>query len=441
MILMRLPYYVSKIIEQLEQAGFEAYAVGGCVRDILLGIEPKDYDVATSALPEQTERVFKEYRIIETGLKHGTVTVLSEGNPIEITTYRIDGEYTDHRRPDKVLFTPSLEEDLKRRDFTINAMAYSQSKGIIDCFGGKSDLEKGIIRCVGEPARRFDEDGLRIMRALRFASVYGFEIEEKTAEKIHEYKHLLKNISAERIYSELVKLLCGKCGNVIRDFSDVLSVFIPEINRCKGFLQHSKYHDKDVLEHIISTVEASPAEKNIRLAMLLHDLGKPDYFYMENGVGHFKGHAQGSARIAERVMRELKADRETADNVVSLVQNHDITLIDNPKTIKRQLSRFGEKLFFDEIKVHIADDMGKAEAVRRVELYKRIKSMAEEIIAERQCFSLKQLEVKGGDLIALGYKGEEIGKGLNLLLNAVIDEKCANNKKDLLTYLANSRDL
>lgn len=440
-MLVKLPRYVSEIIAKLEQAGYDAYAVGGCVRDMLLGKEPQDYDVTTSALPYQTEKVFEGYRIIETGLKHGTVTVLSEGKPIEITTFRIDGEYTDHRRPDVVSFTASLEEDLKRRDFTVNAMAYSESRGVIDCFGGRDDLEKGVIRCVGEPGKRFVEDGLRIMRALRFASVYGFSVEEKTAEKIHECKRLLKNIAAERIYSELVKLLCGSCGKIIREFSDVLSVIIPEIDRCKGFLQYSKYHDKDVLEHIISTIEASPAEKNIRLAMLLHDLGKPDYFYMENGVGHFKGHAHGSAEIAQRVMRELKADRETADYVVDLVKYHDVALLDNPKVIKRQLARFGEKLFFDEITVHIADDMGKVEAVRRVDQYKKIKAHAEEIVAERQCFSLRQLEVKGGDIAALGYKGEEIGKALDLLLNAVIDEKCANKKEELLAFLANSRNL
>lgn len=289
---MKLPDYAETIIKRLNDSGYEAYAVGGCVRDLLLGETPKDYDFTTNASPEQILRVFSDCKRFDCGLRFGTVGVLLEGKTAEITTYRRDGGYTDHRRPDRVDFSESLSEDLKRRDFTFNAMAFAPSRGLIDPFEGREDLARRIVRAVGDPGLRFREDALRILRALRFASCLGFRIEEGTAAAIHGCAGLLKNISGERIYAELTKLLCGKgCGAVLREYPDVFAVFIPEISRCVGFEQHTRYHDRDVYEHTIAAVAAVAPKPHLRLAMLLHDLAKPDFFRLTDGTGHFKGHA------------------------------------------------------------------------------------------------------------------------------------------------------
>lgn len=433
---MQLPNYVENVINMLENNGFEAYAVGGCVRDSLRGIEPHDYDVTTSARPEQTKNVFEGFKVIETGMKHGTVTVLVDGNSIEITTFRIDGEYSDNRHPKKVLFTSKLENDLSRRDFTINAMAYSTRTGVVDLFGGKQDIENKIIRAVGDAEIRFEEDALRIMRALRFSAVCGYKIEESTAKAIHVKKELLKNISGERIADEMNKLLCGDCGKLLREFSDVFAVIIPEIRECVGFLQHSKYHDRDVWEHTVAAVEAIEPERNLRFAMLLHDLGKPACYVNENGVGHFKGHAAVSKKICQRVMSELKYDRETADKITLLVERHDIPMGNDEKTVRHRIAQFGEKTFFELLKIHIADDSAKSPQYQnRIEGYKLQKDYADKIIAENSCLSLKKLAVNGNDLIKLGYSGKAVGEALKLLLDAVIDEKCNNVKENLLKYL------
>ncbi|MBQ8613726.1 MAG: hypothetical protein IJ416_05870, partial [Ruminiclostridium sp.] len=272
---MELPLFAGRIIEQLNNSGFEAFAVGGCVRDSLLGITPKDYDITTNAHPDEVKTCLSGYRIIDTGIDFGTVTVISEGEPIEVTTYRVDGDYNDNRRPESVSFTSRLAEDLKRRDFTVNAMAFNPSTGLTDLFGGQEDLKSGIIRAIGNPTERFNEDGLRIMRALRFASYYGFTIEENTSRAVHNCRDLLKNIAVERIAVEFNKLLCGSCGAVLREYPDVFSVFIPELFACVGFEQRTKYHNRDVYEHIIATVEAIEPMKHLRLAMLFHDIGKP----------------------------------------------------------------------------------------------------------------------------------------------------------------------
>ncbi|MBR5090789.1 MAG: HD domain-containing protein, partial [Ruminiclostridium sp.] len=405
-----LPEGVEAVIDRLCECGYEAYAVGGCVRNFMLGREPKDYDVTTSARPDEIKQALSEFRLIETGIKYGTVTVISRGMPIEVTTYRVDGDYSDNRRPENVTFTTKLAEDLKRRDFTVNAMAYNTRTGIIDIFGGRADLQNGVIRAIGDPDERFNEDGLRILRALRFASCLGLKIEPATSDAIHRNRRLLENISGERIASELNKLICGECGNILREYYDVISVFLPEFSICRGFEQHTKYHDRDVMEHIIATVSAIEPQVHLRLAMLLHDIGKPMYFTMgEDGVGHFKGHAKGSTAIAESFFRRLKYGNAISESVTMLVQTHDIVIEDRKPLIKRYLNRYGEDMFFDMIKVHIADNMGKAPECReRIKIYRAAAETARKIIAEKECFSLKQLAVNGRDIMALGYEGSEI---------------------------------
>lgn len=434
-----LPESVETVIERLCESGYEAYAVGGCIRNFLLGTEPKDYDITTSARPDEIKQALDGFRIIETGIKYGTVTVISRGMPIEVTTYRIDGDYSDNRRPENVTFTTKLAEDLKRRDFTVNAMAYNTRTGIIDIFGGRSDLRNGVIRAIGVPDERFKEDGLRILRALRFASCCGLKIEPATAESIHRNRKLLENISGERIASEFSKLICGECGNILREYYDVISVFLPEFAVCRGFEQHTKFHDRDVMEHIIGTVEAIEPRLELRLAMLLHDIGKPMYFTMgEDGVGHFKGHAKGSTAIAESFLKRLKYGNAVSESVCSLVQTHDIVIEDRENLIKRYLNRYGEDLFFDIIKVHIADNMAKAPECReRIKTYRAAAETAKKIIAEKQCFSLKQLAVNGRDIMALGYEGAEIGEKLEMLLELVIDGECENSKDALIGALKN----
>ncbi len=439
--IMPLPAGVLAVIERLNAAGYEAYAVGGCVRNFLLGLTPKDYDVTTSARPEQTKAVLKGLRTIDTGIKYGTVTVLSDGIPTEVTTYRVDGDYTDNRRPDSVEFTTRLAEDLKRRDFTVNAMAYNPKTGFVDIFGGRADLDAKILRAIGEPDERFNEDGLRIMRALRFASCYGLRIEERTAQSVHRNRHLLENIAGERIAAELNKMLCGECESVLREYYDVISVFLPELAQCRGFEQHTKYHDRDVLEHIIATVAAIEPEVHLRLTMLLHDIGKPLYFTMgEDGVGHFKGHAKGSTVAAEGLLKRLRYSTALTERVLMLVKTHDIVIENRENLIKRYLNKYGEEAFFDIIKVHIADDMGKAPACReRIKMYRECVVTAEKMIEQRECFSLKQLAVNGKDIKALGYSGKEIGDKLNFLLELVIDGKCENEKDALLAAASEQR--
>lgn len=431
---MKLPDYVSIILEKLNNCGFEAFAVGGCVRDSLLGAMPKDYDVTTNAKPEEIKTCLCDFRTIDTGIEFGTVTAISEGNPVEITTYRIDGEYNDNRRPNSVEFTAQLSEDLRRRDFTINAMAFNEKTGVIDLYGGKEDLSKGVIKAIGNPVERFEEDGLRIMRALRFASCYGFSIDSQTSEAIHSCAYLLGNIAKERIAIELNKLICGKCESILREYHDVLSVVIPEISSCVGFEQHTKYHNRDVFEHIIATVGAIEPVKHLRLAMLFHDIGKPKYFTMDDkGRGHFKGHAVGSCEIAERFFKTFHYDNETAEAVLALINSHDIVIENNEKQIKRYLNRFGEKLFYDIIAVHIADDLGKApEFQSRIAEYEQVIETADRLIREKECFSLKNLAVNGNDIIKLGYRGRDVGHILNTLLERVIDGKCQNEYEALI---------
>lgn len=433
-----LPDEVKFIISELEKAGFEAFAVGGCVRDSLLGKNPGDYDIATSALPEETKAVFKDERIIETGIRHGTVTVLRNGKPFEITTFRIDAEYEDNRHPSKVSFTPSLKEDLARRDFTINALAYNEKNGIIDLFGGIPDLEHGIIRSVGDPEKRFSEDALRIMRALRFASVLGFEIEEKTAKAASELRFLLGKISAERLSAELSKLLCGKnAGEIIVEHHDIISVLVPEISALDGFEQHNFHHDKDALRHAAAVVDAVLPEASLRLAALFHDIAKPCCFSLdENGTGHFYGHAGLGAEMARKALFALKFDNKTAEEVALLIKHHSDRFTPESKSIKRMLGKIGPEAFEKLLLLMQADETGKAEEHRLPQsAFDEYRRIAKEILEKDECFSLKNLAINGDDLIRAGFvPGKEIGRVLEILLEKVIGEELPNEKEKLILY-------
>ena len=436
---MPLPAGVSRALSMLEDAGYEAFIVGGCVRDALRGITPKDYDITTSALPEETKSVFRDYRVIETGIQHGTVTVMMDGMPLEITTYRTEGTYSDNRHPDSVSFTTSLREDVARRDFTMNAIAYSPVRGLIDHFGGAEDIRGGIIRCVGDPDTRFREDALRMMRGIRFASALGFAIEENTAAAIRENKERISAVSAERIRVELTKLLCGaNVKNVLMDWWDVLGVVIPEILPMHGFDQRTPYHIYDVWEHTAVAVSETPPVTHLRLSALLHDIGKPPSFFTdEKGVGHFYGHPAVSEKMAEEILARLKYDNVTRRRVVTLVREHDRIIEPTETAVKRALFRLTPEVFFNLLIIKRADNLAQSPNYRdRLATYDRIESMAQDILERNECISVATLAVNGGDLIAIGMKpGKEIGEMLSLLLEQVIRGDLANDRDELLTYV------
>ena len=423
------------VIDRLYENGYDGYAVGGAVRDSLLGLTPSDFDVTTDATPDVTASLFKDFNVIETGIKHGTVTVMINGEPIEVTTFRCDGDYLDGRHPEKVSFTRSLAEDLKRRDFTVNAMAYSERSGLIDLFGGENDLKNKVIRTVGNPEDRFNEDALRILRALRFASTYGLEIEPKTAEAIVRLKENLRSLSAERIFSELKKLIVGKnAEGILLEYPSVIAEILPELKESIGFLQHTPYHLYDVYTHTVKTVSACPPDVVTRLSALLHDCGKPETFKMENGVGHFFGHASVSAEKARNALNRLKSDNATKDAVLTLIKYHDAVIEENEKTVKRWLGKLTPGLFSSLIDLAVADNSAKTdESLERLKKYESIKRIAKDILEKEECFSLKQLKVNGSDLIAIGFpKGKLIGETLDALLEKVISGECENEKNALL---------
>lgn len=435
-----IPDGARHILQTLNSAGHEAYLVGGCVRDLLRGVEPHDWDICTSALPEETERCFADRRVIETGLKHGTVTVLEEGESYEITTYRTEGPYSDSRRPDYVRFVPNLEQDLARRDFTMNAIAMDLQGNLRDPFGGASDIKAGLIRCVGEPDRRFQEDGLRVMRALRFAAVFGYEIEERTARAVHENRAMLDRVAAERINAELCKLLVGQnAGGVLRQYPDVFCQFWPELGPLVTLEQNNPWHCWGGWEHTIQALEAAPVDVTLRLAMLLHDIGKPACKSTdEKGIDHFCGHPTVSARLADEMLRTLKFDNKTRERVVLLVERHDAQLPPRSQVIRRWLNRLGPEAFFQLLEVKRADHMGQApEKVKdRLTELDEIKAKAEQILAERQCLTLKDLAVNGRDVIAAGVTpGPEVGRVLEGLLEQVLSGKTPNSQSILLELI------
>lgn len=433
-----IPPSVNNIIKKLEESGYEAYAVGGCVRDSVMGKEPNDWDICTSALPEETLLCLDKDNIIKNGVKHGTVTVRVDGENYEITTFRTDGEYTDNRHPESVTFVRDLNEDLSRRDFTINALAYSEERGLQDNFHGIDDIDNKIIRCVGSPDRRFGEDALRILRALRFSSVLGFDIEKRTAKSIHKNAYLLKNISKERIMSEFIKILEGKnVEAVLIGYSDVIGEIVPEIKPTIGFCQHNPHHLYDVWTHTVKVVSGVKSEKELRLAALFHDIGKPAKFTVdENGTGHFHGHPELSADIAERVLKRLKSDNKTIENVCKMIKLHDVRPFVR-KSIRRLMAKSGMELFPKLLELKRAD--AKAQSRDYIEETLKYIDFLEEMYnkecQENNDFTLKMLEINGNDLKNIGIEnGREIGYCLNELLMKVIDEEIDNKKEALLEY-------
>lgn len=433
-----VPDTAKDIISTLESSGFEAYVVGGCVRDSIMGIDPHDWDICTSATPPQIIECFRTKRIIETGLKHGTVTIINDGDQYEVTTFRIDGEYSDNRHPDHVIFTTSIEEDLSRRDFSMNAMAYNDRIGLVDPFGGSRAINNREIVCVGNPDDRFNEDGLRIMRALRFASVYDFTIDSETSNSIHKYCHLLDNISVERIQSELSRMLLGRnILNVLLEYKDVISVIIPELIPCIGFEQNNPYHQYTVYDHIAHAVDNYHGnELVVKLALLLHDIGKPRCYTEDERGGHFHGHGVPSHDIADNVMQRLRFDNRTRHAVTDLVLYHDSVIEPTPKTVRRWLNKIGKELFSQLLDIRMADIKAHAEGTQesRIERCNALRMIMNDVVAQEQCFSLKNMNVNGDDIISIGVpEGKEVGRILKLLLDEVISGTLENDREVLLS--------
>lgn len=431
-------------VEMLKSKGFEAFLIGGSVRDFIMGFPIGDIDITTNATPQEVSEVFKDFRVIETGLKHGTITVLIDGEPLEITTYRCESTYSDNRHPDSVTFSKSLADDVVRRDFTMNGIAYDFKNGFCDLVGGIEDIKNKTIRCIGDAETRFREDALRILRALRFSAVLGFEIEVNTKKAIHKCKDLLKNISAERIREETVKLICGKNAySVLSEFSDIICVFIPEFKSCVGFEQKNRHHLYDVYTHILKAVEQSRPDPSIRLALLFHDIGKPVVAHFdEDGEQHFYSHPKVSAEITEKIMTRLRFDNDTKNKVVTLVKFHDSPIMlnnaDKPdrKRLKRIMSQIGKDLIFNLIEIKRCDNSAQnPKYYRGDQFYAETINMINEIISEKECFSVKDLKINGNDLISHGYKGKEIGERLNQCLDAVIDGKIKNEYDELIKFI------
>ena len=434
---LRLPDNVRKVLEILNANGHEAYIVGGCVRDAILARNPNDWDVTTSALPAEVKRIF--HHTVDTGIAHGTVTVLLGGGSYEVTTYRIDGAYEDGRHPTSVTFTPNLAEDLRRRDFTINAMAYNEKDGLVDLFDGMGDLQRKVVRCVGNPDERFDEDALRILRAVRFGAQLGFTIEQETRFSIRRHAGELRKISAERIRVELMKLLVSKNPGRLRELYalGLTGIFLPEFDRCVRTPQNTPHHAYNVGEHTVRTVENIEADPVLRLTMLLHDFGKPECRRIdENGRDHFRGHPEVSAEIAEKILKRLKFDNKTLTRVVNLVRWHDLRPKDSEKSVRRALYKMGPENFEDYIKVRRADDSAKSEykLADKIADVNRTEELGRQILERGDALAIKDLAIGGQELLDMGAKGPEIGEILGGALKLVIDDPQMNTRGLLLEY-------
>ena len=437
-IRIQVPEKAKRIIDTIMNAGYEAYVVGGCVRDSVLGREPNDWDITTSAKPEQVKALFS--RTLDTGLQHGTVTIMDGKEGFEVTTYRIDGEYEDSRHPKEVTFTSDLVEDLKRRDFTINAMAYNDKDGLVDVFGGMEDMQAGIIRCVGDPRERFKEDALRILRAVRFSAQLGYTIEEETRGAIREFAPNLANISAERIQTELLKLLVSPNPDRMRDCYELgtTAVFLPELDVCMKTEQHHKHHMYTVGEHILHSLKEVPGDKVLRLSMLFHDIAKPACLSVDGkGQTHFYGHPEKSAEMAKEILKRLKFDNDTIRKVCTLVRYHDYGMGVKPDMVKMRkfMNKAGEDAFPGFFQVRLADIYAQSEYQKeeKLESLKQWENMYREILDTNQCVSLKTLAVSGADLIASGMKpGREMGEVLQKLLDLVLADPSLNEKEYLL---------
>ena len=433
---IQLPEKVNMIISTLQTHGYEAYAVGGCVRDSILGRIPDDWDITTSATPLETKQLFK--RTFDTGIEHGTITVLIDKEAFEVTTYRVDGKYEDSRHPSEVTFTRSLREDLLRRDFTINAMAYNDAEGLVDIFGGIEDLQNKTIRCVGNARERFGEDALRILRAVRFAAQLGFEIEEETREGIIELAPTLANISAERIQVELIKMLVSPNPGLLRTAYElgITKVILPEFDELMKTTQETPHHMYTVGEHTLKAIESVRPDKILRLTMLFHDIAKPKMKTIdEKGVAHFKMHDVEGVGMTKTILRRLKFENDTLGKVTKLVQFHDYRIPAEPKRVRRAMNKIGEELFPYYLEVRTADTLAQSEYLREEKLQniRDMKVCYHEILEKKECVSLKDLAVTGSDLIADGMKpGKEIGFVLNQLLEMVLENPQLNTKARLL---------
>lgn len=443
---IHLPERVKEIIDKITNAGYEAYAVGGCIRDTILGRFPEDWDITTSASPQQVKALFK--RTIDTGIQHGTVTVMLDQEGFEVTTYRIDGEYEDGRHPREVIFTPNLKEDLKRRDFTINAMAYNEKDGLIDLYGGLQDIEAHCIRCVGNAEERFTEDALRIMRAIRFSAQLGYEIEADTKKAIQALAPNLRQISVERIQAELVKLITSDHPEYLKIACEtgVTAVILPEFDRIMETQQNNPHHYCSVGEHTLCAMKQVEPFKNLRLAMLFHDIAKPVTMTQdESGISHFHGHAVPGAEMTGKILRRLRFDNDTISTVKRLVLYHDYGNGTEPdrRFVRRAVHKIGEDLFTDLLLVKRADILAQSSYEREEKLKRlaRLQELYQDILKQRECVSLKTLAVNGKDLIELGIApGKEIGEMLHRLLEMVIDTPEYNNREYLLSHAAVSME-
>lgn len=440
-----IPVSVRRVLETLGNAGFEAYLAGGPVRDLVMGGFPSDWDAATSARPLETSALFRlnGFPVIETGLKHGTVTVLSDPDAVEITTFRAEGPYSDGRHPDSVEFIKDIGADLSRRDFTVNAMAYSPAAGLLDPFGGIEDIAEGVIRCVGDPKERFREDGLRILRALRFAAQLGFEIEERTSDAIRSEKNLLSSVSPERVQAELKKLVAGRnAEQVLLDYPDVLGVVIPEILPLVGFDQKNPHHIYDVYTHSVKAASNVPARPDVRLAALFHDIGKPQCFALdEQGIGHFPGHPETGEEIALGILKRLKFDNRTAEKVSKLVALHGYRPEALEKSVRRALIKVGEEDFADWLAVRRGDVLALApEYQSELDGLDEVERLAIDVLAGDECLRISDLAIDGKDIMALGVpEGPEVGRILDLCLEAVLEGGLKNVREELLDYAAGLR--
>ena len=433
---MVLNHSAEQVMKALENAGFKAYIVGGAVRDSIMGIAPSDYDIATNAKPYQIKSLFP--RTIDTGLKHGTVTVVHNKIGFEVTTFRTEGEYKDMRHPESVSYVDDIETDLKRRDFTINAMAYSLQEGFIDCFNGMTDIENRIIRCVGDSEKRFKEDALRMLRAVRFAACLDFDLDEDAAAAIKKCAVLIKNVSGERILSELNKILLSNNPEKLKLLykTGLMRYILPDLFTCFSTEQNNKYHIYNVGEHIIESVKNAPQDLVLRWAALLHDIGKPVCQSRDaNGVYHFYGHHRESMRIANDLLHKLRMDRDSIHDILMLIENHDVHMDSSPTAAKRMLARTGEPLFFKLLQLQEADNKAKNPLYinDRLARIKKVRERAQQIIAEGQPYTVSQLQINGRDLIKLGYKaGREIGDVLKFLLDEVLIDPALNNREYLV---------
>ena len=433
---MFLPESIAEIINALETAGFSTYAVGGCVRDACLGLDPHDYDLCTSALPEQTEAVFRDRRLVLAGKKHGTIGVVTATGVVEITTFRTEGSYRDNRHPDWVQFVPDVESDLARRDFTVNAMAYSPTRGYADPFGGREDLRKGILRAVGDPEKRFQEDALRILRGVRFAVRFGLKVDAATEQAMFSQAARMDSLARERVFEELCKLLPLVTAEDLQRFAPILAAVIPELKPMIGFDQRSPHHAYDLYTHVAHVVAGVPADLALRWAALLHDVGKvPTFTLDETGRGHFYNHAAKGAEMAEEILRRLKAPNALREQVVLLIDKHMLWLVPEKKQLRRQIGRLGMGTVYQILSLQQADNSNKGtEKSGDNEKYLQILDVLEEIRSEDGCLSLKDLAVNGNDLVQIGFSGRTIGLMLNWLLEQVMEETLPNERSVLLAW-------